>query len=251
MREDRWEERLRDLARVVEFPPAPDVTENVRRRLVGEPEESRWRPRLAAALTAAVVLLSGFLMAAPGARRAVADFLGFEEIRVRVGPRPVATSARPTASPSEFFGRLVTREEAAAATPFRLPEPRRLRSSPDYFLDEALPGHLVTVAYPAGRGLPEIEGTGYGAIVSALQDFPPEQFFGKLLGGSGAFLDEVKVAGTTGYWAEGDEHSLTFGGEMRSSGNALLWQSSEGITYRLETMLSLRRAVEIAASLPR
>lgn len=251
MNRDPVVDALLDLAGAVEFPDAPDVRGAVRARLGarrafrGRPRPyQRWR-RVAFAAALVVAVAGGFLFASPGVRRAVADFLGLPGVRVEF-----RTDA-PTPAPREddvdaVFGRRVSVAEAEDAIAFPLPLPAGVAGAPDAYL----PGDgAVALAYPASADLPEIESTGYGLIVVALRDFPPERYFGKLLAGKNPIFDEVEVDGRPGFWARAGVHTLSFDGRLRSSGNTLLWEA-DGITFRVETDLGVARTLSIAESIP-
>lgn len=247
MSRDPLVDALGDLAAAIEFPAPPDVRAAVRERLERAPAPARWR-RLAFALTAAVVVASGFLIASPDARRAVADFLGVPGVRVEVrehGPTPGPTVEDDLHG---VFGRRVSPAAAAAAVDFPLPAPAAAPGAPDvYLLDDA---GAVTLAYGASPDLPEIEDSGYGLIVVALADFPPDRYFGKLLVGPNPIVDEVEVGGRPGYWTKAPEHTLSFDGRLRASGNALLWETADGVTIRVETAAGLARTRAVAESIP-
>ncbi|HVM35069.1 MAG TPA: hypothetical protein VM784_06970 [Actinomycetota bacterium] len=252
MNRDPLVDALLDLAGAVEFPEVPDVRGAVRARLgarrslLGRFFPYERRPvAFAAAVVVVVAVASGLLFASPGIRRAVADFLGLPGVRVEFG------ADAPTPAPSEddvdaVFGRRVSVGEAEDAVSFPLPLPAGVAGDPAAFL----PGKgAVALGYPASADLPEIESTGYGVIVVALPDFPPERYFGKLLAGKNPIFDEVEVDGRRGFWARAGVHTLSFDGRLRSSGNALLWEAG-GITFRVETALGLARTLSIAESIP-
>lgn len=260
MNEDRLDAALQDLAAAVEFPAPPELRARVRTRIEALPARVPWWrrlvpegvPGLAFGAALAVVLACAFLVSSPGARQAVADFLGLEGVRVEFRERVPSPTPRVTGDDLRgVFGVRVGPDEARDHVSFPLPVPRAVEGIPDYYVGEGITGDAVTLAYPATAALPPIQDTDYGVIVSALRDFPPEQYFGKLLGGPGALIDEVEVAGVTGYWTEATEHALNFDGQVRRSGNALLWQTPDGITYRVETSLPLNAALEIAESIRR
>jgi hypothetical protein len=91
-----------------------------------------------------------------------------------------------------------------------------------------------------------------GALLTQFPARPEREFILKKLVAQGVSVVQVLVDGATGYWVEGPHtvFLVTEGGSFiedraRTAGNTLLW-SRGGITYRLETALSMERTLAIA-----
>src|SRR5687768_16448357 len=114
------ERRLAELAPHTAFPETPDLAARVSRSLETGPdisrrvskERRRWVPALAAAL---VILVTVGLVVSPGARRAVADFLGIGGVRIGTTDRP---PSEPPPGQELGLGRSVSLPEARAEAGF-------------------------------------------------------------------------------------------------------------------------------------
>jgi len=232
------ERALEALGADVDFPPTPDLAAGVLSRL---PVQLRRRTgrRWWWAAAAAIVLL--VLVALPGPRAAIADLLGIGAVRVTIvdAVPPSATVRPPT-------GVEVTIDEAQAETDFDVLEPE---TPPDaVFLDDAVPGGMVTLAY-------EADGGGAALFITQLTATTDEAILGKSVG-PGTSLVVVDVAGTPGFWIEGEPHVVLLidrGGEIREdaarlAGNTLI-VVRDNVTIRIEGAVSREDAVEIATSL--
>lgn len=225
-------QRLQALS--VDWPEPVDVTDRVMER-VGTTRRG-WLPSVSVqrgisfALVIVVAASVSVLLLVPGARTAVARFLGFPGIAVEVSSEPL-----PDLQGMES-GEVVTLAEAEARTGLDL------RTLP-------LPGGRVTVddetravhiayRYEGGRValLTQLRGDGELAFNKQSPQVVPTEV-------NGAFA--LWVAG-------GGEHAVMRGAggrvEARLSENALLW-SSGGVTYRLELAAELPEAVRLAESL--
>lgn len=116
---------------------------------------------------------------------------------------------------------------------------------------------MVTMQWPASRGLPDAGG-GIGAVLTQFDsgthpDFP---YFLKELSGTDAMFWEVTINGGSGGWIEGG-HPVEFSVPRRDdvrqivsnrlAANTLLWLQ-DGVTMRFESALSKTAAIEIADS---
>ena len=233
------EAALGDLALSVEFPETPDVSPSVVARIADR--RTIWSRRVALVAAAAVIALVAPLVVSSGAREAVADFLGIGRVRVEVTgsvPEPTTTAA------DIGLGREITLGEALERFgDFEYP---RSVGEPDaVFLSDF--GDIVALIYEASEGLPKIDGIDAGLVFIRLPGVPPGAYLDKTLGADGT-VRVVEVNGFEGLWTKGTEHRLTYDGNIRASGNALIWREGE-TTYRIESMLSLKETLEIAWSI--
>jgi len=173
-------------------------------------------------------------------RRAVADWLGLPGVRVE---RVESGQDLPSPAVTPELGSRVSLAEAAAAVPFDLVGPPRIRG-----LEIYLDGDAVTFVRRAPSGdiellITQFEGTLDRELVEKV--LPP-----------GSRLRSVVIGGRQGYWIAGDPHTVLYVdpfGEIRENtvrlaGNTLLWQRGR-LTLRLEVGADLRRALLLARSL--
>jgi len=238
--DERLEAELRDLGPVLSWPEPKDVAPEVSQRLrAGRPGWSSGKWTLVAAALV-LLLAAGSLSALPNVRRAVADWLGLPGVRVE---RVESGQDLPSPAVTPELGSRVSLAEAAAAVPFDLVEPPRIRG-----LEIYLDGDAVTFVRRAPSGdiellITQFEGTLDRELVEKV--LPP-----------GSRLRSVVIGGRQGYWIAGDPHTVLYVdpfGEIRENtvrlaGNTLLWQRGR-LTLRLEEGADLRRALFIARSL--
>ena len=231
------ERDLRALASHVDLPDGPDFVPGVRARLAGRSRPSR-RPLVLAFAAAAVAL--GAALAVPPARSALLDLLrigGAEIERVDTLPESLRSSGR-------VPGRPVAIEEARRRVDFELLTPRRCDHCDTVFLDETIPGGRVTVVWP-----------GSGPRLALMQFVGQATPFVQKLVSPRTTVRSVRVAGAPGQWVAGSPHAVVFSdrtGRMlfgrRLARNVLLWER-DGITFRLEGDITLRRALAVARTL--
>ena len=257
------------------FPPTPDLSVAVRARLAAGPPRrpAVWaalgsRPRLAMLLAGAVVmllagavvmLLAALLGVSPGARDAVADWLGMRGVRFfssaetpTVSPTPPAASTRSALLGGTRVSLETARERVAF--PLRLPALPGLEAPDEVYLNTAPAGGVVSLLYEPRPALPEARDTGIGLLLTQFRG-TAEPFIQQGLP-AGARLEPVSVGGARGYWIEGAPHVLIYRDERgavheeraRLAGNTLLWER-DGITYRLEAALARDDAIAVAVSL--
>ena len=238
--DERLEAELRDLGPVLSWPEPKDVAPEVSQRLrAGRPGWSSGKWTLVAAALV-LLLAAGSLSALPNVRRAVADWLGLPGVRVE---RVESGQDLPSPAVTPELGSRVSLAEAAAAVPFDLVGPPRIRG-----LEIYLDGDAVTFVRRAPSGdiellITQFEGTLDRELVEKV--LPP-----------GSRLRSVVIGGRQGYWIAGDPHTVLYVdpfGEIRENtvrlaGNTLLWQRGR-LTLRLEVGADLRRALLIARSL--
>lgn len=280
------ERALQDLSGQLDFPPVPELTGAVRRRIQQLPRRAGrtggWSyfatgwPRLAAALLAVLVLSSSALLAlSPGVRTGVADHLGLRGVQIVVVSSPTAVSlaegpALPTPIPSPNrspmllatpgisldVGQPVTLAESRSRADFHVlvPQAAGLGTPDAVYLDSSLPGGMVSLVWAANSTLPALPNSDVGLLINELRGSIDKNLLGKTADPS--HIHVVTVNGSTGYWISGGPHYVAFldpsGGvqveQDRLAGNTLLWEQ-DGITFRLESELSEQAALKIAESL--
>ena len=249
---------LRASARAFAYPKTPNIAARVGIRL---DEEARSltiaasfierlragmaRPVLRAAaavlLVAAVVIASALVV--PQSREALADFFGLSHVKIEIGP--VLGPPPPILSPGSF-AEPATLSSAQERVDFeiRLPVVDGTEMAADaVYVEDRSPGAEVVIAV--------YEEADFDLYQSA------NGFFGK--GGipSSDVLLEADVHGYEAIWIGRGGHiasSLDDQGRvvvetLRSVERATLLWEEMGVTYRLETSLSLDEAIRIAESL--
>jgi hypothetical protein len=252
---------LRALGERIDVPPAPDLAAAVSAALESSSGPSH-RPtrrapaRWALAAAAVIVLAAAVVAVSPGARQAVAGWLGVLGIEIRTGTGP----ARPVpATPDSLgLGRRASLAGARRAVSFPVAVPRLPPwDRPDRIhVQAAVPaGGRVTFLYRPRPGLPEAGGTGVGMLITQFEARIEEDVIRKLVA-SGASVRPIAVGDDRGYWISGEPHVFFYLDEagqfqedtLRLAANTLVWEH-EGTTFRLEWALDRRRAVAIARSM--
>jgi hypothetical protein len=116
------------------------------------------------------------------------------------------------------------------------------------FIDQSVPGGLITLTYGPGPGT-------YGLVITEMVGSVNSALLDKIIG-PGTTIMSVDVGGEPGFWIEGQPHALFLldeHGEIREDrtrlvGNTLLF-TRDGITVRIESALDLPGALDIAESL--
>ena len=276
-----FEARVQHLARAFPYPATPRVAGRMIPGLRGGTR--RWRPGLTPAwVWVAALIVLGFagLMAVPSMRAAVIEFIQIGAIRIFTeeeippiepgSPEPDPTSTRPlpqeTETPARFVpfiptrtpsGRLLLNSVLGLAGETSLEAAREAASFP-----------ILLPTYPSDLGAPDkvfyqqLAG-GWGVFLVWFDPEQPDQIqLSLLLLGPGAFagkggpslIEETTVNGVWAIWMEG-EHSLVLQTgfnqyermQLFVKGNVLVWEV-DGITYRLESELTMEEAVRIAES---
>ncbi|HKY47991.1 MAG TPA: hypothetical protein VJQ79_08445 [Acidimicrobiia bacterium] len=245
MNEPNVEAALRDLAEGIDWPSPVDFT----LRLQDEgPLRKASRPRLAWAV--AVLALVLVVLSVPSARQAVANLLDVAGIRIEFGNPPSLPPPRELAP-----GQLVDQAAADAAVDFPILKPDVLEPPGSVYLLRADVGTQVFLAWAASDQLPEVGGSGIGLLLAEFRADLDEEFFTKIVSG-GTTVDRVMVDGVPAFWLSGAPHVFMFQTGPREhtedgtrlTGNVLIWEA-DGITYRLESNLSLDESLRIAGSL--
>ena len=272
--EHSLEAELRQLGSELAYPES-DVSARVQARLAAEPPRPRrerrpswlgasrrwrrsqpWLWRVAVAALAVVMATGAVLAASPGARQAVADWLGLRgvEIRDRDPSRPP-----PPLGATLSLGERVDSADARRGLSFPplLPPPSGLGAPDEFYLSPFPKGGRLTVVYQARDGLPAAGPGGVGLLLTQFRGGVADVAIRKLLGG-GVRLEQVTVAGGPGYWFEGEPHQLFFADadgqfhedRSRLAGNTLVWVQGD-LTLRLESALSKDDSIRLAESLRR
>ena len=271
------ERALSELADRVQIPGGERLAGGVVRR-IGKPVAHRPRHRAIALAGAFAALIATATLAVPGARHAVARWLGFDSVHIEPGvtvpttvaPTTVASTA-PTSQtnvtvsvsttttavpPALDLGPAVSMADAVSRAGLPDPTPALLgRPQSVHVVQPPNSGQIILVYGPSDL-LPLSSVIGVGALVSVLPAHIEEGFFAKALGND-ATVTSVDVPGSAGgYWIDGAPHQLVFdsGGTfevdtLRLATNTLVWQRGAHI-YRLEANISLETALRIAASVP-
>lgn len=203
----------------------------------------------------ALVMATGAVLAAsPGARQAVADWLGLRgvEIRYRDPSRPI-----PPLGSTLSLGERVDLAEVQRRLSFPplLPAPGGLGTPDESYLSPFPKGGRLTVVSRARDGLPAVGPGGEGLL---LTQFPGgvNDVAVRKLADVGVRLEQATVAGGPGYWFEGAPHQLFFADadgqfhedQSRLAGNTLVWVQGD-LTLRLESALSKDDSIRFAESL--
>jgi hypothetical protein len=260
---------LVEVGRRLKEPPAVNMAAAVGARLRAESATGRrtvlvFRPRPAfgwtrwraatVAVAAVIVVIAGTLVFSPSARRAVAGWLGLRGVRIEVtSPVPGAPSLSP--GPAPDLGPRVSLAEAERQVGFEilLPSLAGLGPPDEVHVDPLFISEQAFLVYRARPGIPAAEATGVGLIIGEFRGRADADFYKKISVG-GASVQFVRVNGEPGYWIEGhhevsylDPEGRRIVDTTRVADNVLVWEHG-AITLRLESVLTLEDALEIARS---
>lgn len=269
-RKNDWEEALQSTARSFPYPPTPDIAARVQAQLFpssrsGEQvvpgrggrgyfprrpaERAAWR-RAALRFAMAVVVLLLALLAVPGVRAALLEFLQIGSVRIFLGaptaPPPTGTAApTPTLLPSllDLSGH-TTLEEARSRLDYEIEIPTVPENLglPDYVFLQEMDKPVLFLAWEHPNRP--------GRIGLALQKIPQGSYVVDKF--DPVTIETTRVNGQPAIWATGPYFLRLKNGDIDVrrllSGHVLIWQAGE-YTYRLETDLSMEEAVKIAESL--
>lgn len=269
------ETSLQEASANLTYPPTPDIAGQVRRRIAGQPKTHSTRlRRLAWGAALTVIILAG-LLAVPGVRAQVLEFLQIGVVRIFLvapTPTPSLLPLMATSSSANLLPGLPTPSPTPLSThsPTATPSSSALDLAGEISLEQAARQAgfpILLPAYPTDLGLPErvflqdLEGN-----VLVLVWFDPAEP-GKVRFSMQQFSDqdnisvtkmqpvtvlETTVADNPAAWTEGPYLLRVQDGDIDITrlieGHVLIWEQG-GITYRLETDLSLEETVRIAESL--
>lgn len=259
------ERALTDLGEQVVWPSERDLSAGVRARLAATPapRSSLWswlrspRSAFAAGALTAFLLVAAVLLAAPGARDAVADRIGLGGVSITADPTATLPLPLGELGSNLQLGDRTSLEAAARFAGYRLIAPP-LRDLGDpavvYGLD-APGGTQVSYVYGPTARLPEVGDSGVGLLVSQFPGSTNESFIRKQLGAD-TQVEMVAVHGAPAYWISGEPHVFVYqdaNGEFqeetfRLAANVLLWEV-DGITVRIESLLPLDQVLPLAESM--
>jgi hypothetical protein len=266
------ETSLQEASANLTYPPTPDIAGQVRSRLAGQPSPHGTRLRRLAWGAALTVFLLAGLLAVPGVRAQVLEFLQIGVVRIfLVAPTPTPTSlpltatsssanllpglptpsptplstSSPTATPSFDLAGEISLEQAArqAGFPILLPAYPPDLGLPDRVFLQDLEGNVLVLVWfdPADPG----------KVRFSMQQFSDQDNISVTKMQPVTVL-ETTVAGNPAAWTEGPYLLRFQDGDIDITrlieGHVLIWEQG-GITYRLETDLSPEEAVRIAESL--
>ena len=252
------EARLVLLGNSVEWPETKDFSAAVHGRIeAGErttPRRSIFAARPAFGIALALIaLIAATLALFPGARRAVADWLGISGIEIRVQENAPTPTQTVESLQDLDLGDEVSAAEAQEAVDFDLLLPQETEvGEPRVFLRQS-PVPAVTFVYTPGPELPRSEQTGAGMLLTEFRGAYTPDLVKKV---SSTSRIEVVSIGDNGFWLEGEPHVVFFRDEdgdvqadpVRSAGNTLIWEE-DGVSYRIEADIDKDEALRIARSL--
>jgi hypothetical protein len=236
------ERELLVLGRRLDWPPEPDLGPRVRARLEARAERGApWRTRVIIAVALLALALAA-AFAVPSARTAILRWLGLSHVRVvRVDTLP------PT--------RRLTAADLGARTTLAAAERRlgfhvlQLRERPDaVYVVTAYGNPRVTLVY-GSVAKPRL-------LLSEFRGVGVTNYIQKLVA-PGTRVERVRIDGAPGLWISGPHAVLyelpgkprrVYDSEPFLAGNTLVWERSNGLTFRLEGMLTKGDAERLASS---
>ena len=243
------ESELRAAGRVLDVPPASDLTAAVRQRLEGQTVSRRRMPAVGGGVLryrlgwrAALVVVVAFLavlIATPQGRAVISHVFRFAGVELRQGPGP-ARSPGSAALPGQ---RRVPLETARHQVSFPILVPAVLGRPGEVVVSDR--GRVVSLIYPRTR---------YGLVrIDEYAGHLDQIYFEKFM--SLRMMTKVEVNGTKGAWIKGP-HELVYvtrdgspatASARLTTGNTLIWGTSQ-VALRLEGNLSKAAALGIADS---
>jgi hypothetical protein len=238
---DRIDEALVDLGTAVAFPSTPDLRRTVAERLAAPRAPRRWFVPPARRLALAGLLLLAALVVAAAA------FVVVPGLRLTWAPALPSVAADPLGA-RMALGASIPVSDAARH------EPAALGAADEaYAIGD---DDIVTLLYVASAELPDLDGTGIGLLVQAIDGALDRDQVHKLVVEVGATVQPVDVGGADGYWISGPPHLLRYfgpDGEERAEatrivGDVMVWERG-GTLYRIESGLGLAETVRIAETI--
>ena len=259
--QDAFEQRLEQAARAFRYPPAPDVTSAVLRELAPGLRRAAWR-RMAVAGLAVVALLLAAILAVPPVRAAVLEWIRIGAVRIFL--------VQPAATPTPTLLPGATAEPTRPVEPTPTPLASVLDLAGETSLEKAKErarAPILFPTYPADLGLPDqvflqdldvpsvmlvwMQKDAPGEVRLVLSETPSNSmYYEKMVPREVA---NTSVGGQPAYWVSAPYLLISGSGEMTASrliakGHTLIWTAGE-TTFRLETLLDLNEAIQIAESL--
>jgi len=240
---------LTDLRTALDWPVLPDAVSAARNRIAAGERAPRWtvavNRRLVAAV-AAVVVAVVLVVALPGPRQAVADFLGLGGVTVRQVSEPLP----PELSTELQLGE-PTELDALGDIGFEVFAPALAPGEPAAYVATVDGRRVVSLVYPPAADLPADAGSGVGLLVTEFAG-SVEPSISKLVESGQA--ERFGLDGHPAMWIEGphtvffDDGQGTAISEPRLTGNTLVL-TRDGTTIRLEGSFRRATAVALARSL--
>jgi hypothetical protein len=213
------------------------------------------------ALVVAIAIFAGTMALSPGARHAVAGWLGLRGVKITVTPSPTLSSPTPSPTPTSLgsgldLGKRVTLAEVQGLVPFTIVVPAELGAPDEVYLKTGFVQDQVILLYRARPGLPAGRFTGAGLLFTEFQAHVDTDFVeGKILFLGATSVEPITVKGSPGYWIEGQPHEIQYfdpsgrqvPDQTRLAGNVLLWQQGD-VTFRIEADIGMAEAIRIAES---
>lgn len=245
MPDDELEAALRSLGDRIDWPVAPDVTDEVIRELRRREARPVPLPRTGRSRNWGRRLLIAAVLLVPVAGTAVAATLLWDLGGIRVEVVPPTTGPLPTDTlRPEILGRRIALQDAPDQVGFIPIYPRSLGVPDQVYAPKPGETAYVALAWLPDEGLPRIPGTPWGALlfeVPGEDSLITKDVFAGL-------VSPTVVDGREAVWARG-EHPLRIdsGGTepFLVTGNVLLWNEEE-FAMRFESLLEQDEAVRIA-----
>jgi hypothetical protein len=270
LQQELFEKQLLSLSKGLEYPRTPDIAGSVMPRLRASTRPRFFSRRLAWSLTIILILFAS-LMLIPPVRAAVIEFIQIGVVRIFQGePTQVAppneqfpsTMIPATATPGATSQPLIpllerldgetTLEEAQQAVnyPIVLPSYPPDLGQPDRVFVQDADGDMTILVWIDPQQADEIR--------MSLHIVPPGSWAIEKV--NPALVQETEVNGQRAIWAVGPYPLRFSNGNLdfvrMIEGHVLIWTDGEtlapgasaGVTYRLETKLSLEDAIKVAES---
>ena len=280
----KLEEALVEVGRTIEVPRTPNLAARVRTELAGElrrerprqPARLRLRPLWIVAL--AIIAALALLLIIPETREAIAQLLGLRTIRINevtppappptalpqgevpitATPAPINPTSTPTPGVVPFKQCCPsTLEEAQQKARFKILLPPDEQPSRVFFQDQIFgrgsePQQVVLVFGDPDR--PRV-------VLYQASRMLYEKMISRNGVDGGTLITETQVSDRRALWLTGAPHLLVtldrngqplVNLERPVNANTLIWETGDfdtGVTYRLETTLSLEEAIGFAESL--
>jgi hypothetical protein len=256
---DDFEKHLLAAARTFPYPPTPNVSQAVLRRLPQRPAPTR---RTLAAVGIFVVLILAILFAVPQVRAAVLDWIRIGAVRIFFGeltstptPTPLPAAAGtpeptypPTSTPLSSILDLSGETTLALAQRtsgliIRLPAYPPDLGPPDHVFFQDLGGPVVFLVW-AEPGQPQ------KVRMSLSESLSDMLIFQKIVPNS---VEDTRVNGQPALWVDSPYFLISGSGSSEFTrlvpeGHTLVWTQGS-MTYRLETASDLSTAIRVAESL--